>query len=326
MEEYDSDDSEFWDDDPPKPKRRKSNSARKLDMDDGLNEDSNKEEDRIVPGCKEGKDVIRTEDFQIYDQENNNVSFKSVCDKKYDSEDGCLLLNDRRTSQDMSPYSSLTGGKCSSTLQGLTQQDSLGSIERSRTHYAGESGKQDFEQRVVEGSTEVPLEMGMTPGNHCCAIDSPCSEFLRTSSFVHRTHFKSSPTKDMDYGSWNGNNVQRHASTGWGVENRKDSTCTREHDPSVLPLSPESLPSPGGGGEESEGETKSPNLLAGKGSHGVSPSEDRWWRVPPKKRWLPGTEDYHGQVLVTDVTHNALTVTFYESTTEKGFFKEYMDK
>ncbi len=322
MDEYDSDESEFWDDDPPKPKRRKSNSARKLDMDDGLNEDSNKDEDRIVPGCKQGKDVMGAEDFQIYDQENNNVSFKSVCDKKYDSEDRCLLLNDSRTSQDMSRYSSFTGGKCSSTL-GLTQEDSLGSIERSRTHYAGESGKQDFEQRVVEGSV---AEMGMmTPGNHCCAIDSPCLECSR-SSFVHRTHFKSSPTKNVDDSSVNGNNLQRNASTGWGMENRKDSTCTREHDPSVLPLSPESLPSPSGGGEESEGETKSPNLLAGKGSPGVSPSEDRWWRVPPKKRWLPGTEDYHGQVLVTDVTHNALTVTFYESTTEKGFFKEYIDK
>ena len=109
-----------------------------------------------------------------------------------------------------------------------------------------------------------------------------------------------------------------------------------------LPLSPASLTS------EGEEENKSPSLLAGSrnltlevpspnhdtkgwyqsscGSGGVSPSEDRWWRVPPKKRWLPNTGDYHGQVLVTDVTYNCVTVTFMESSTEKGFFKEYTDE
>ena len=109
-----------------------------------------------------------------------------------------------------------------------------------------------------------------------------------------------------------------------------------------LPLSPASMTS------EGEEENKSPSLLAGSrnltlevpspnqdtkgwyqsscGSGGVSPSEDRWWRVPPKKRWLPNTGDYHGQVLVTDVTYNCVTVTFMESSTEKGFFKEYTDE
>ena len=110
-----------------------------------------------------------------------------------------------------------------------------------------------------------------------------------------------------------------------------------------LPLSPDSLTSEG-----EEENNKSPSLLAGSrnltlevpspnqdtkgwyqsscGSGGVSPSEDRWWRVPPKKRWLPNTGDYHGQVLVTDVTYNCVTVTFMESSTEKGFFKEYTDE
>ena len=117
-----------------------------------------------------------------------------------------------------------------------------------------------------------------------------------------------------------------------------------------LPLSPASMTSEG-----EEENNKSPSLLAGNprnnltldvpsptnqdskgfyysssggggGGGGVSPSEDRWWRVPPKKRWLPNTADYHGQVLVTDVTYNCVTVTFMESSTEKGFFKEYTDE
>ncbi len=60
--------------------------------------------------------------------------------------------------------------------------------------------------------------------------------------------------------------------------------------------------------------------LSPGGGGGVSPSEDRWWRVPLKKRWLPQTPDYHGQVLVTDVTYDCETVTFMESSTSTGFF------
>ncbi len=57
----------------------------------------------------------------------------------------------------------------------------------------------------------------------------------------------------------------------------------------------------------------------------MTPTEDRWGpAVPPKKRWLPRSMDYHGQVLVTDVTCHCVTVTFLESATEKGFFKEYL--
>ena len=53
---------------------------------------------------------------------------------------------------------------------------------------------------------------------------------------------------------------------------------------------------------------------------GATPTEARWSHVPPKKRWLPRT--LSGQVLVTDVTCNCVTVTFLESRTEKGFFKQ----
>jgi hypothetical protein len=61
-------------------------------------------------------------------------------------------------------------------------------------------------------------------------------------------------------------------------------------------------------------------------SSSPSPSlEDRWSAisVPPKKRWWPRALELHGQVLVTDVTCHRVTVTFLESATEKGFFKEY---
>ena len=55
---------------------------------------------------------------------------------------------------------------------------------------------------------------------------------------------------------------------------------------------------------------------------GVTASEARWLHVPPKKRWLPRSLEYEGDVLVTDVTCNCITVTFLESPTEKGFFKD----
>ena len=59
---------------------------------------------------------------------------------------------------------------------------------------------------------------------------------------------------------------------------------------------------------------------------GDSDSDDvtkRGHSVPPKKRWFPRTLEYQGQILVTDITHNCVTVTFLESPTEKGFFKEH---
>ncbi len=85
-----------------------------------------------------------------------------------------------------------------------------------------------------------------------------------------------------------------------------------------LTLSPPALLDP-----QSPGGRVSPGRLSpgGLSPGGLSPSEDRWWRVPPKKRWLPQTPDYHGQVLVTDVTYRDVTVTFMESSTDKGFFK-----
>ena len=73
------------------------------------------------------------------------------------------------------------------------------------------------------------------------------------------------------------------------------------------------------------GDTTDSDGERGSGAEGrMTPTEDRWGpTVPPKKRWLPRSMDYHGQVLVTDVTCHCVTVTFLESTTEKGFFKEY---
>lgn len=66
--------------------------------------------------------------------------------------------------------------------------------------------------------------------------------------------------------------------------------------------------------------------LSGRACEMRTATEDRWGTrtVPPKKRWLPRSMEYqyHGQVLVTDVTCNCVTVTFLESQTQKGFFKQ----
>lgn len=61
-------------------------------------------------------------------------------------------------------------------------------------------------------------------------------------------------------------------------------------------------------------------------SSGLSSESDSEAELPPKKRLFPRTlkyqGQYQGQIQVTDITHNCVTVTFLESPTEKGFFKE----
>ena len=184
--------------------------------------------------------------------------------------------------------------------------------------------------------------------NNCAALnDSTCSKCAFRDNATKREEggdacHKISPRRSTDY----------HHDNDWCISPLSDvkdavndttEGIMKGQDIGSLPLSPASLSSV----SESEEETKSPSLLSGNkpltlevpsptldskgwylspGSGGVSPSEDRWWRVPPKKRWLPHTGDYHGQVLVTDVTCNCVTVTFMESSTDKGFFKEYTDE
>lgn len=145
-----------------------------------------------------------------------------------------------------------------------------------------------------------PPEQSCWQTNHCRASELARTPASEGGKREQNNNEPASASRTAGAAEWDPTTCVTDRRDSSGVESRRTSTNSCYSTSSCS-------------SSDAERQTPSPSL------------EDRWSTisVPPKKRLLPRVLEYHGQVLVTDVTCHRVTVTFWESATEKGFFKEY---